>query len=140
VSAEPQIRRVYETTVYAHDVDATTVFYADILGLRPFEHYPGFAAVFKLEDGGVFLIFEPKKASAPGRTLPAHGAEGAGHVAFSVTPGSLDAFVAELAERGIEIEVDETWETGGRSVYVRDPAGNSVEFVDGEAWPDEPRV
>ena len=27
-----------------------------------------------------------------------------------------------------------TWPLGGRSVYVRDPSGNSVEFVEGEIW------
>lgn len=140
MSAGQLVRRVHETTVYAHDVDATAAFYTEVLGLRPFEQFAGFAAVFKLEEGGVFLIFEPKQASAPGRTLPAHGAEGPGHVAFSVAPGSLDEFVAAFSERGIEIETDQTWDWGGRSVYVRDPAGNSVELVEGRAWPDEPRV
>lgn len=140
MGAGSRIHRIYETTVYARDVDATAAFYAEVLGLRPFEQYAGFAAVFKLDDGGVFLIFEPERASAPGRTLPAHGARGPGHVAFSVTPDSLDAFVTTFRERGIEIEVDQTWDSGGRSVYVRDPAGNSVELVDGAAWSDEPRV
>jgi hypothetical protein len=33
----------------------------------------------------------------------------------------------------IEQEVDRG--DGGRAVYVRDPAGNSVELVDGDPWP-----
>jgi catechol 2,3-dioxygenase-like lactoylglutathione lyase family enzyme len=140
MSARSRIRRVHETTVYAGDVDTTVAFYAEVLGLQVFEHYAGFAAVFKLDEGGVFLIFDPDRASAPGRMLPTHGAQGPGHVAFSVAPGSLEAFVSLFRERAVEIEVDQTWEWGGRSIYVRDPAGNSVELVDGTAWPDEPRA
>jgi catechol 2,3-dioxygenase-like lactoylglutathione lyase family enzyme len=34
----------------------------------------------------------------------------------------------------VEIEREITWPLGGRSVYFRDPAGNSVEFVEGEIW------
>ena len=27
-----------------------------------------------------------------------------------------------------------SWPLGGRSVYFRDPAGNSVEYVEGQIW------
>lgn len=29
----------------------------------------------------------------------------------------------------------QTWDWGGHSLYFRDPAGNSVEIVEGEAFP-----
>ena len=91
---------------------------------------------FALPDGNVLLVFDPTAASAAGRDVPAHGATGAGHVAFTVEAGALDDWRAWLAERGVEIEIEITWERGGVSLYVRDPAGNSVELVDGEIWPD----
>jgi catechol 2,3-dioxygenase-like lactoylglutathione lyase family enzyme len=40
-----------------------------------------------------------------------------------------------LCARGIEIEREVGWDEGGRSIYFRDPAGNSVELIEGEAWP-----
>jgi catechol 2,3-dioxygenase-like lactoylglutathione lyase family enzyme len=95
--------------------------------------------VFRLPDGGVLLIFDPARSSTPGRPVPSHGAIGAGHVAFALEPGTLDVFADALRRQGIEIEQEITWDEGGRSAYVRDPAGNSVELVDGEAWPMTPR-
>ena len=83
----------------------------------------------------MLLIFDPARASLPGRPVPSHGAEGAGHVAFSVDEGSLAAWTEALRERGIEIELEKEWQQGGRSIYVRDPAGTSVELVDGDLWP-----
>ena len=127
--------RVYETVLYAPDVVAAARFYADVLGLRLLGAPDELAAAFRLDDGGVFLVFDPERAAAPGRAVPSHGAKGAGHVAFALNAGDLEAVVAELGRHGIEIERDVTWDEGGRSVYVRDPAGNAVELIQGEAWP-----
>ncbi|WP_227254645.1 VOC family protein [Frigoriglobus tundricola] len=35
---------------------------------------------------------------------------------------------------GIAIEKEVTWPRGGRSLYIRDPASNSVELVTPGAW------
>jgi catechol 2,3-dioxygenase-like lactoylglutathione lyase family enzyme len=132
---EAAVLGVYETVLYARDVEATARFYAGPLGLRALEASEGLGAVFRLDDGGVLLIFDPERASEPGRYVPAHGADGPGHIAFSVAPGGLEAFAARLQAAGIEVEREITWGQGGRSLYVRDPAGNSVELIEGEAWP-----
>jgi catechol 2,3-dioxygenase-like lactoylglutathione lyase family enzyme len=81
------------------------------------------------------LIFDPSRASVPGRPAPSHGTTGAGHVAFRVEDGTLDAWAQTLRQRGVEIELERPWKGGGRSIYLRDPAGNSVELVEGELWP-----
>lgn len=128
-------RRVYETVLYAADVAAVAAFYSDVLGLRLVEAPGEAAAFFRLDDGGLLLLFDPATAAVPGRWVPAHGATGAGHVALAVAPGELEPWAAELRARGIEVEREITWPAGGRSLYVRDPAGNSVELVDGEVWP-----
>jgi catechol 2,3-dioxygenase-like lactoylglutathione lyase family enzyme len=129
------ITGIYETVLYADDVPAAAAFYADALGLRLVDGPDELAAAFRLDDGGVLLIFDPERASVPGRPVPSHGATGAGHVAFSVEEGTLDAWTDSLRQRGIEIEQEKPWKRGGRSIYVRDPAGNSVELVDGDLWP-----
>lgn len=82
----------------------------------------------------MLLIFDPARTALPGRGVPAHGARGAGHVAFAVERGSLEEWRTHLRIRSVEIEQEIEWPRGGRSLYVRDPADNSVELVDGEVW------
>jgi catechol 2,3-dioxygenase-like lactoylglutathione lyase family enzyme len=122
--------RVYETIVYAPDFEAGVAFYRDVLGLRQVT-----AGGFRLDDGGMLLLFDPAESSQPGRIVPSHGpAEGSVHVAFSVE--SLEPWRERLREHGVEIEHEHEWPRGGaRSFYVRDPAGNSVELVEGDLWP-----
>jgi len=129
------ITGVYETVLYAPDVAAAAEFYADVLGLRLVDGPDELAAAFRLDDGGVLLIFDASRASVPGRPAPSHGATGAGHVAFSVEDGTLAAWAEQLRDRGVEIELERPWQRGDRSIYVRDPAGNSVELVEGDLWP-----
>ena len=128
-------RRVYETVLYSSDVAGLARFYEEVIGLRLVSGPDELAAAFRLEEGGVLLIFDPERSSTPGRAVPSHGTTGAGHVAFSVEEGELDACAAELRDRGIELERELDWPQGGRSIYVRDPAGNSVELVEGDLWP-----
>jgi catechol 2,3-dioxygenase-like lactoylglutathione lyase family enzyme len=85
------ITGVYETVLYAADVPAVAAFYAEALGLRLVDGPDELAAAFRLDGGGVLLIFDPSRASRPGRPVPSHGASGAGHVALSVDDGTLDA-------------------------------------------------
>lgn len=131
---------MYETVLYASDVAATARFYSELLGLTPAEPPDEAAAVFRLDDGGMLLVFDPARSSAPGRGVPAHGSTGAGHVAFSVSGGELEPLAARLLEANVDVERWIDWPAGGRSLYVRDPAGNSVELVDGEVWPSPPSV
>jgi catechol 2,3-dioxygenase-like lactoylglutathione lyase family enzyme len=126
--------RVYETVIYAHDAAAAAGFYRDALCMRAIGAPDDHSAAFRLDDGGVLLIFEPDRASGPGRYVPSHGTTGPGHVAFALPAGALDECRSRFAELGIEVEREIKWPRGGHSVYVRDPAGNSVELIEGEAW------
>ena len=123
-------RGVYETVVYAPDLEAAAAFYRDVLGLRQVDD-----TAFRLDDHGILLLFDPAQSSQPGRLVPSHGPSGGSvHVAFSVV--SLDRWRERLAAAGVEIEHEHEWARGGaRSLYVRDPAGNSVELVEGDLWP-----
>jgi catechol 2,3-dioxygenase-like lactoylglutathione lyase family enzyme len=131
---DPLGLRVYETVVYASDVDRTTAFYRDVLHFRQIDGPDEHSAALQLSDGSVLLIFDPARASLAGRAVPAHGALGAGHVAFSVAPGALGDWRHRLSELGVALEQEQRWGDRGESLYVRDPAGNSVELVQGEIW------
>jgi catechol 2,3-dioxygenase-like lactoylglutathione lyase family enzyme len=135
LTPKPRPLGVYETSLYASDVAAAAAFYEQVLGLDPLSGLGELGAAFRLQDGGVLLIFEPEQAATPGRPIPSHGAAGPGHVAFAVPAGGCDAFAGDLRRLDIEIEREINWPEGGRSLYIRDPAGNSVELIEGEAWP-----
>jgi catechol 2,3-dioxygenase-like lactoylglutathione lyase family enzyme len=47
---------------------------------------------------------------------------------------SLDDCQKHLVESGVEIEAEVEWPPGGKSIYFRDPAGNSVELVTPGVW------
>lgn len=127
--------QVYETVLYATEVPAASTFYTDVLGLRLIEEMRDGSRVFRLDDGGVLLIFDPAQSSRPGRPVPSHGTAGPGHVAFSVGEEGLEEWSQRLRRHGVDVEREISWPLGGRSIYFRDPAGNSVELIEGEAWP-----
>lgn len=132
-----RILGVHETVLYAADIDAAAGFYQRQIGLALVSANAGQSAAFRMPAGdAVLLIFEPGHAATSGRGVPTHGALGPGHVAFRVAPGTLDAWALRLRGAGVPIELDRSWDRGGRSLYVRDPGGNSVELVDGRIWPD----
>ena len=132
---DPPPSRVYETVLYAADVAAAAAFYRDVIGLVLVEESSELMAVFAIGDGGHLLLFDPAQAAQPDRFVPSHGTTGEGHVAFSVDSSRVEDIAAQLTALGLEVERDITWPLGGRSIYVRDPAGNSVELIGGEAWP-----
>jgi len=129
---------VYETVLYAPDPAAAAQFYRDVLALEQLTDAGEQSAVFRLPDGGVLLVFNPHESSRPGRPVPSHGAAGPGHAAFRLEPGTYEAVLTALRDLGVEVEKEVEWERG-RSVYVRDPAGNSVELVEGDIWPPSRR-
>ena len=128
---------VLETVLYAEDLAATRHFYENILGLECFAEEAGRDVFFRCGDQ-VLLVFNPKRTEVP-RLLkpgvpPAHGAHGPGHVCFRASAGALAAWRDRLSEKGVAIETEFEWKTGGRSLYVRDPADNSVEFAEPRIW------
>jgi catechol 2,3-dioxygenase-like lactoylglutathione lyase family enzyme len=68
--------------------------------------------------------------------IPPHGAAGPGHVCFRATAAEIEAWRQHLVAKGIAIESDFVWPDGGRSLYFRDPAGNSLEFAEPRIWED----
>lgn len=130
----PRITSILESVLYASDVPACAGFYRDVLGMSPLRAWTADSAAFHLAPGVMLLIFNPDYARRTDRNIPAHGTIGAGHVAFRVGEGGLDAWRAHLVGRGVAIEQEVAWPAGGRSIYVRDPAGNAVELAEGWVW------
>jgi catechol 2,3-dioxygenase-like lactoylglutathione lyase family enzyme len=133
----PPILGTLESALYATDLAAAEAFYAGVLGLPVVARVPGRHLFFRTGTS-MLLVFDPaatRQPPAPGALpVPPHGAEGAGHYCLTVARTDLDRWRAHLMAAGIAIEAEVTWPRGGRSLYVRDPAGNSVEFADAALW------
>ncbi|HMT21430.1 MAG TPA: VOC family protein [Promineifilum sp.] len=123
---------MFETVIYADDLDAAERFYTEVLGLEKYSGF-GVALSFRLE-GGVLLIFDPDKAILPNRGVPSHGPHGPGHLAFAARPDELDGWREQLRAHDVAIEMEVNWEQGGTSIYFRDPAGNSIELAPPTLW------
>lgn len=128
---------VLETVLYADDLQAAERFYSDVLGLELYDAMPPRQLFYRCGNA-MLLIFNPtmtRVAGTAGRLpVPAHGASGPGHVCFRASSAEIDGWRAQLESQGVAIEADFEWPGGGRSLYFRDPAGNSLEFAEPRIW------
>ncbi len=129
-----KVRRVLETCLYAQDLDAAERFYRDVLGLEPYSRLAERHVFFRC-GAAMVLIFNPVATEQPGPLdVPTHGCRGPGHAAWAVPEVDLDAWRAHLGAHGVAIETEVAWPGGGRSIYFRDPAGNSLELASANIW------
>jgi ketosteroid isomerase-like protein/catechol 2,3-dioxygenase-like lactoylglutathione lyase family enzyme len=126
-------RGLLETAVYGPDLPALERFYVEVFGLEPVARTAGRNVVLRCGLGAL-ILFDPGASSQPGGLFPAHGARGPGHIAFVVPEAEVEAWRAHLAAAGVAIESEVAWPEGGRSLYLRDPAGNSVELAPPTIW------
>jgi catechol 2,3-dioxygenase-like lactoylglutathione lyase family enzyme len=128
-----KIKAVVETAIYVFDLDDTEDFYRRILGLRVIGKEPGRHVFFQVGEASVLLAFLAAATRKNG-PLPSHGASGPGHFALGIEGESFDAWRNLLNGHGVTIENEVEWPKGGKSLYSRDPAGNSVELVTPGVW------
>jgi catechol 2,3-dioxygenase-like lactoylglutathione lyase family enzyme len=127
------IRCIVEAAIYSIDLDAAERFYRDVLGLPCLGKEAGRHVFFQAGEQQVLLVFCPA-ATLKGDRLPAHGSDGAGHVALGIAPEDFNEWRERLARHKVQIEHEQTWEHGGKSLYFRDPGGNSIELVTPGVW------
>lgn len=123
---------VLETVVYCTtaDEEAARRFYRDVLGLTPF----GEGSAGHRVGPQVFLLFN-RDVTATQEWPPPHGAVGPVHTCFLAAAGEYEQWKAELQAKGVEIVNETTWDSGVRSFYFEDPAGNMLEIAEGDMWP-----
>lgn len=130
--------RVLESALYAEDLEETAAFYDGVLGLERIATAEGRHVFFRAGEA-VVLIFRPsatREPPAPGARVPVppHGTTGEGHLCFAATAAEIDDWRERLGRAGIAVEADFEWPQGGRSIYFRDPAGNSIEMAEPRIW------
>jgi catechol 2,3-dioxygenase-like lactoylglutathione lyase family enzyme len=132
------IQGILETALYADDLEASEQFYTSVLELAVYGRVAGRHIFFRCGQG-MLLIFNPahtarEQTSVGGAAIPLHGASGAGHMAFAVADADMAHWRARLQQQGVAIESEVDWPAGGHSIYLRDPAGNSVELASPRLW------
>ncbi|HRN84977.1 MAG TPA: VOC family protein [Hyphomicrobium sp.] len=128
---------ILEAVIYASDLPAAEAFYTRLLGVAPHAKLDGRHIFYKLSHG-MLLIFDPAVTRTPPDgplPVPPHGAEGQGHVCFAARGADeIQAWRQRLSAMDVAIESDFEWPQGGRSIYFRDPAGNSIEIAEPRIW------
>lgn len=135
---------ILESAIYAEDLQAAEDFYGRVLGLELITRLEGRHVFFRCGDG-ILLVFNPVETRKPPESgarlpVPPHGASGAGHLCFRASAAEIDDWKARLTAQGVAVEADFRWPgrgeepSGGRSIYFRDPAGNSIEFAEPRIW------
>lgn len=129
---------ILESALYVTDLAAAEAFYADVLGLDPLGKVEGRHVFFRCGDG-VLLLFNAEATKVPPAPdarlkVPPHGTVGDGHLCFTASADEIAQWREHLAAKKIAIESEFEWPQGGRSIYIRDPSGNSVEFAEPRIW------
>ena len=115
-------------TLFVEDLEAAKAFYQNAFGLPVFYEDPN-SAVFQFKDTVINLL---DVNEAPSLIHPATVASrDAGHrFQFTLAVDDVDAMVAELRSRGVEIlngPIDRPW--GIRTASFEDPAGHIWEIA-----------
>lgn len=123
------ILRVAEAVLYVDDLDEATAFYHEVLSL-PLSARFGDASFLQTGKDSTLILFDRQKLRSRQSAIPAHGADGAGHVALATPSEQIPAWRERLQAHGVDIEHEQRWPQGTFSLYFRDPAGNSIELIE----------
>ena len=129
---------ILESALYVSDLAVAEDFYRNVLGLPLITRAEGRHVFFRC-GGGVLLLFNAEATEIPPAPdaklpVPPHGARGPGHLCFAATADEIDLWKSALISKSVAIEADFEWPNGGRSIYFRDPSGNSLEFAEPRIW------
>lgn len=128
---------LHELVIEVADLDASTRFYEEVIGLRIVQRWgeerP--AVWFELGDSAALGLWTAKAAVG----AIADGRGGAHvHFALRIPHGTIDAVQARLEGLGFAV-VRFDFDDGNRSVYVADPDGNCLELMDAIVdWANQP--
>lgn len=126
-----------ETALYVDDLAAAEHFYGALLGLEEIANVSGRHIFYRVRST-ILLIFDPAATCVgsdnPNLPVPPHGAHGPGHFCFAADARDITAWHDWLIKARVPIEADFHWPNGARSLYFRDPAGNSLEIAEPRLW------
>ena len=129
-----QISGLAEAAVYVKDLARAAAFYSDVLGLPQTAVFED-AVFLQTGPNSTLILFDIEKLEDRVSVIPGHGARGQGHVALAIPAQEMDAWRERLQRHDVVIEHEQIWPQGTKSIYFRDPDGNSVELIDEAHYP-----
>ncbi len=130
---------LHELVIEVADLDASTRFYEDIIGLRIVHRWGDDrpAVWFDMGDTSALGLWTAKAAVG----ALANGRGGAHvHFALRLPHGTIDAVQERLEGLGYRV-LRIGFDDGNRSLYIDDPDGNCLELMDAVVdWSDQPIV
>ena len=125
------IKGLGEIALRVENLDRMQKFYEEVIGLELMKRVPN-VAFFRIADGygghtQVLALFD--RSGSPGYTGLSAEKTTVDHLAFEVSREDLDAEKTRLERLGQNVFTAEHAWVHWRSLYVRDPEGNLLEFV-----------
>ncbi len=131
-----KLTKILETALYVNNIEKAEEFYVGILRLEVVKRSSSIPArdLFLRCGDTMLLLFDPEQTKIDTGVVPIHGTIGQGHMAFGISESDFESWVKYLIEKDVKIEKSVKWDKGTRSIYFRDPSGNSLEFISENHW------
>jgi catechol 2,3-dioxygenase-like lactoylglutathione lyase family enzyme len=128
----PKTDGILESSLYVSDVAGSARFYESTFGFHVIREFGGRGCAIQAGEHQVLLLF--KKGAS--RTIQSpHDGDGELHIAFAIAADELSTWESWLQTRGIAVEEKRNWESGGWSLYFRDPDRHLLEVATPGTWP-----
>jgi len=127
----PKTDGILESSLYVSDVPRAVRFYQETFGFSIISEFGERGCAMHAGTRQVLLLF--KKGASRSIQSP-HDGDGELHVAFAIPSIELANWELWLQERGIALEEKRTWESGGQSLYFRDPDRHLIELATPGTW------
>lgn len=128
-----KINKILETALYVKNIDKAEQFYNEVFGFQTYSKSGNRHVFFKIGES-MLLLFNAQETIKDG-SVPTHGMQGQGHIAFAIEHHELEIWRKRLQIKNVQIEREITWLSGGKSIYFRDIDGNSLELATPDTWP-----
>jgi catechol 2,3-dioxygenase-like lactoylglutathione lyase family enzyme len=127
----PKTDGILESSLYVSDVPRSARFYQETFGFSVISNFGERGCAMHAGPHQVLLLF--KKGASRAITSP-HDGDGELHLAFAIPAAELAEWESWLQDKGIVVEEKRSWESGGWSVYFRDPDRHLLELATLGTW------
>jgi catechol 2,3-dioxygenase len=124
------VRGLGEVALRVADLEQMTRFYQEVVGLELWQRFEG-GVFFRIADGfeGHTRVLGLFDRSTRDPVAPHSEASTLDHFAFEIPLASYEVERSRLESLGISIRTREFHGLHWRALFIRDPEGNTVEFV-----------